>query len=96
MPRITWKAQPVKPGLGSHRWAPLGCALMHGWESPVAPHLCFLCHAVNSPGSCGTPKRGRQMSSAFGILYFKKIGAGFAVSLVPWRERWWPPETFAR
>ena len=36
------------------------------------------------------------MSSAFGILYFKKMGAGFAVPLVPWREGWWPPETFAR
>ena len=45
MSRITWKAQPVKPGLGSHRWAPLGCALMHGWESPVAAHLCSLCRA---------------------------------------------------
>lgn len=35
------------------------------------------------------------MSLTFKILHFNKMGGGFAVYLVHWREGWWPPETFA-
>lgn len=90
---LPWMAQ---LGLRPHRWAPLGCALMPGWGSPpVAARLSSPCHAATSLGLRGTPKRNGHMSSAFGTLPFKKMGGGFAVSLVPGREGWWAPETFA-
>lgn len=81
MPPITQKAWPVKPGLGSHREAWVGPILMHGWERPTAAPLYSLCPAISPPGSCGTPRRGGQMSRVFRILYFSKIAGGGEVGL---------------